>query len=304
MPGKPANTGIGAPVRRREDRRLLTGGGRYSDDLNLPGQAYAVMLRSPHAHALIRAIDTAAASAAPGVLAVLTGAELRADGLHPIPHAVWSQPPGRDRAARPRRRHHLRAAAPLHGRSRPRTRSATSLPSSSPAASPPPAMAPNAWRWTTSRCPRSTRALAAAAPGAPLAHADAPGNLCVDSARRRRSRDRRRLRPRRARRAARDLGAARHRRADGAARRDRRCIDRDSGKYTLHAGTGGAVRPRNDLAAVLGVPQDRCAHGDARRRRQFRHPRRVLSGIRPGGLGRAPRRPPGEVDRRRAARRS
>ena len=50
----PSGTGIGQPVRRREDLRLLTGAGRYSDDLNLPGQAYAAMVRSPHAHALIR----------------------------------------------------------------------------------------------------------------------------------------------------------------------------------------------------------------------------------------------------------
>ena len=54
MDGGAAETGIGQPVRRREDLRLLTGRGRYSDDLNLPGQAYAVMVRSPHAHALIR----------------------------------------------------------------------------------------------------------------------------------------------------------------------------------------------------------------------------------------------------------
>ena len=66
-------TGIGAPVRRHEDQRLLTGQGRYSDDLTLPGQAYAVMLRSPHAHAEIGEIDTEAALAVPGVL---TGSEL------------------------------------------------------------------------------------------------------------------------------------------------------------------------------------------------------------------------------------
>jgi carbon-monoxide dehydrogenase large subunit len=83
-------TGIGASVRRREDLRLLTGGGRYSDDLNLPGQVYAIMLRSPHGHALIRAIEADAARAAPGVLAVLTREDMLADGLHPIPHAVWS----------------------------------------------------------------------------------------------------------------------------------------------------------------------------------------------------------------------
>src|SRR3982751_5602275 len=86
-------TGIGASVRRREDLRLLTGRGRYSDDLNLPGQAYAVMLRSPHAHARIVAIDATAARAMPCVLAVLTGQDLLADGLRPIPHAVWSGHP-------------------------------------------------------------------------------------------------------------------------------------------------------------------------------------------------------------------
>ena len=84
----PAGTGIGQPVRRREDLRLLTGRGRYSDDINVPGQAYAVMVRSPHAHALIRSIDIAAAMRAPGVLAVLTGRDMLADGLKPIPHAV------------------------------------------------------------------------------------------------------------------------------------------------------------------------------------------------------------------------
>ena len=84
----PTDTGIGQPVRRREDLRLLTGRGRYSDDINVPGQAYAVMVRSPHAHALIRSIDTEAADAAPGVLAVLTGRDMLADGLKPIPHAV------------------------------------------------------------------------------------------------------------------------------------------------------------------------------------------------------------------------
>jgi hypothetical protein len=61
-------TGIGAEMRRREDQRLLSGQGRYSDDLSLPGQVYAIMLRSPYAHAAIERIDTAAARAAPGVL--------------------------------------------------------------------------------------------------------------------------------------------------------------------------------------------------------------------------------------------
>src|SRR5215468_2237800 len=87
------NTGIGQPVRRREDFRLLIGKGCYSDDYNLPGQAYAVMVRSPHAHARIRAIDTAVAAAAPGVLTVLTGRDLVADGLQAIPHSVGTRHP-------------------------------------------------------------------------------------------------------------------------------------------------------------------------------------------------------------------
>ena len=80
-------------MRRHEDLRLLTGQGRYSDDLKLPGQVYAVMLRSAHAHAEIALIDTEAARAVPGVLAVLTGRDMLADGLRPIPHAVWSGHP-------------------------------------------------------------------------------------------------------------------------------------------------------------------------------------------------------------------
>ena len=77
--------GIGQPVRRVEDRRFITGRGNYLDDLNRPRQAYVFMLRSPHAHARIRAVDTAAAAAAPGVLAVLTGEDLVRDGIGTIP---------------------------------------------------------------------------------------------------------------------------------------------------------------------------------------------------------------------------
>jgi carbon-monoxide dehydrogenase large subunit len=73
--------GVGQPVRRFEDTRLLTGTGRYQDDTNLPLQLYAVFLRSPHAHARIRSIDTSAAAAAPGVKAVYTGADYAVDGL-------------------------------------------------------------------------------------------------------------------------------------------------------------------------------------------------------------------------------
>ncbi|HEY1795172.1 MAG TPA: xanthine dehydrogenase family protein molybdopterin-binding subunit [Stellaceae bacterium] len=81
-----ARRGIGKPVPRREDARLLTGRGRYADDFSLPGQAYACLVRSPHAHAVIESIDIAEAGSGPGVLAVLTGGDAANDGLRPIPH--------------------------------------------------------------------------------------------------------------------------------------------------------------------------------------------------------------------------
>ena len=73
------STGIGAPVRRKEDFRFITGKGQYTDDINRAGQAHAYFLRSPHAHATINRIDASAAKATPGVLAVLTGEDLAAD---------------------------------------------------------------------------------------------------------------------------------------------------------------------------------------------------------------------------------
>ncbi len=86
---------IGRPIRRREDRRLLTGRARYLDDLQPPGCAHVVFVRSDHAHARVLAVDAAAATAAPGVLAVVDGAALapharpfpnRVAGLRPVPY--------------------------------------------------------------------------------------------------------------------------------------------------------------------------------------------------------------------------
>jgi len=73
--------GIGQPVRRFEDKRLLSGNGRFQNDVNLSGQAYGYVLRSPHAHAAIRKMDLSAALAAPGVLAIYTGEDLAAAGM-------------------------------------------------------------------------------------------------------------------------------------------------------------------------------------------------------------------------------
>lgn len=79
-----AANGIGASVRRKEDNRFLIGKGNYTDDINVAGQAYACFVRSLHAHAVIRAIDTTDAQAAEGVLAVFTGEDLAADGIGPL----------------------------------------------------------------------------------------------------------------------------------------------------------------------------------------------------------------------------
>ena len=74
-------TGIGAAVRRKEDQRFITGKGHYTDDISRPGQTHAYFVRSQHAHARFKRIDTAEAARMPGVCAVLTGAELAADKI-------------------------------------------------------------------------------------------------------------------------------------------------------------------------------------------------------------------------------
>src|ERR1700674_4821226 len=80
-------TGIGASLRRKEDLRFITGGGNYVSDITRPNMAMGAFLRSPHAHARIEKIDAAAALALPGVVAVLTGADLKADGVGGLPCA-------------------------------------------------------------------------------------------------------------------------------------------------------------------------------------------------------------------------
>ena len=86
-------TGIGASVKRKEDIRFITGKGRYTDDINLPGQAHAVFVRSPHAHATIKNIDASEAVKSNGVVAVLTGADAVADkiGAHVCGWVVTSK---------------------------------------------------------------------------------------------------------------------------------------------------------------------------------------------------------------------
>src|ERR1700751_4296444 len=86
--GRPNYQGIGAPLRRVEDKRFLTGRGRFVADIEFSGALACALVRSPHAHAAIRRIAAAAARAAPGVVAVFTGADMAADGVAPM-RPLW-----------------------------------------------------------------------------------------------------------------------------------------------------------------------------------------------------------------------
>ena len=94
---------IGKPLRRLEDQKLLTGQGRFTDDVVLEKEAHAAFVRSPHAHARIAGIDVSAARAAPGVVAVFTGADVVAAGLEPVPFTqLHKRPDGADMTVPPR----------------------------------------------------------------------------------------------------------------------------------------------------------------------------------------------------------
>jgi carbon-monoxide dehydrogenase large subunit len=100
----PTRFGSGQAVRRLEDESLLAGAGRYTDDVTLPEQAHLVFLRSPYPHARIVSIDTSTAAAMPGVLRVITGAELAEEGVKPMPGAAgFKRADGSDSASPPRR---------------------------------------------------------------------------------------------------------------------------------------------------------------------------------------------------------
>src|SRR5258708_12004836 len=91
----PANStfrSIGKPIARKEDERLVTGHGLFSDDFGVDGQAYAVMLRSPHANARILGIDAVQAKAMPGALGVFTAPDCLPHGLPALPHHPLPQP--------------------------------------------------------------------------------------------------------------------------------------------------------------------------------------------------------------------
>ena len=252
MDGAPTGFGIGQPVRRREDLRLITGRGRYSDDLNLPGQAYAAMVRSPHAHALIRLLDTGAAAAMPGVLAVLTSEEVRQDGLNPMPHIANSHPAdisikNKDGSPVVRPQHQpIVFPEVCHVGEIVAVVVATSLYAAKDAAE----LVAVDWEVL----PAVARARDAAMPKAPRARRDLP-NIILDGE----------IGDAAATAAA--FARAAHvvkfdtwvQRVAGVPMEPRAAVgeyDPATGLYTLHAGAGGAVSPRRDLAMVLGVPPE------------------------------------------------
>jgi aerobic carbon-monoxide dehydrogenase large subunit len=245
---------VGKPVRRKEDARLLTGAGRFGDDVSLPGQAYAAFVRSPYAHARIGAIDTAAALAVPGVLSVLTGADAAADGLQPIPHRPVPTNPhevplrSRDGSAFFVAPH---AALPTD-RARCVGEPVAMVLAETAAAARDGA---DRVRVDWDALPAVTTAATAVATGSPALYPERPGNVCVDS----RVGDPDATDAAFARAAHVVSLATRINRVTGVPLEPRTALasyDEAVGRYTLYAGSGGVQRCRADLAGTLGVPEE------------------------------------------------
>jgi carbon-monoxide dehydrogenase large subunit len=241
------------PVLRKEDSRLLTGNGRFSDDVNLPGQAYAAMVRSPHAHARITRIDAGQALAAPGVLAVLTGTDFLRDGLKSIPHRPFSlSPPDIRLANRDGSEIFIAPHYPLPADKARFVGEALAMvvAESVQAAKD----AAELVRMDYEPLPAATGAEAATRTGAPCVWDQRESNVCIDA----------------------DVGdpvatdaafaLAVHvvrletwvQRVTGVPMEPRAAVgayDAATNRYTLHAGSGGVVRQKRELAWILGVDE-------------------------------------------------
>jgi carbon-monoxide dehydrogenase large subunit len=167
---------FGQPLRRKEDTALLTGRGRFTQDLIHPGMARAAMLRSPHAHAAILSITTAAAAAMPGVLAIYTGQDYAADGIGGIPAgSELVRLPGTPDSTGFRFRPAHPALAHGHARFVGDTVAMVVAATEAQARD-----ALEAIRVEYRALPSVTGTAEAAAPGAPLVWPEAPGNLCFE----------------------------------------------------------------------------------------------------------------------------
>jgi carbon-monoxide dehydrogenase large subunit len=246
---------VGQPVLRNEDERLITGRGRFTDDFSLPGQVWAVMVRSPHPHAAINGVDGAAAREMEGVLGVFSGADIAADGLGQIPHnpvpSTKFDMKLTGRGGTPvyigehyllptdRARHVGEAVAMVVAETRQQAQNAAEM-----------VMVdydPLPWVADTA---------AAAEPGAPRVWDALPDNVLVDS----HFGDRENTDAAFAR-AAHVVSMRYHLgRVTGVPLEPRAALghyDPGTGRYTIHAGSGGAVRQKQELASVLGVKPDR-----------------------------------------------
>ena len=260
MPTKGPNHagGIGAPLTRIEDRRLLTGSGYYSSDY-LPVQipCHAAMVRSPHAHAQIRAINVSEALAAPGVIAVLSGEDAAADGLGPMVHNTdWTGPPDAELRLPPDFEVFTTDNPPLPLATVRYVGEAVAMVVAESAAAA--ADAAELVDVDYEPLPSVVDARAAMAPGAPQVWPACSGNLALTC----------------------EVGdhtateqafaAADHvvtfegwaQRVTGSPMEPRAVtgeFDADSGCYTLRTGSGGGVvRNRDRLAECLGVPVEKC----------------------------------------------
>jgi len=251
MPLAIMNAGIGSTVRRKEDARLVTGRGNYSDDVNLPGQAYGAAVRSPHAHALIRSVDVTAARAMPGVLAVLTGQDALADGLKRIPHlAAAGTPPdivltNRDGSPVPVAPHHVLATDRVR-----HVGAAVAFVIAETVAQAKDAAEKVVVDYAP--LPAVIDATAAVEKNAPRLYDDLP-NIMIDAE----------VGDAKATDAA--FARAAHvtrldtwvNRVTGVPMEPRAAVgsyDAATGRYTLYAGSGGIVRQKKEIAAILSVP--------------------------------------------------
>ena len=245
--------GFGTPLKRQEDPRLITGRGRFSDDVTLPGQAYACFVRSPHPHARIRAIDAAAALAMPGVLAVLTGRDAADDGLADLPHRPVPTNPNEFPLGGAEGAPIFVAPYPPLPADRARfAGEAVAMVVAETAALAADAALRVHVDWEP--LPSVTATRDAAGAGAPVLWDRLGGNVCVDSL----AGD--------ARAADAAFAAAAHvvrldtwvPRITGVPMEPRAALgvhDAATGRYTLYAGSGGSVRLKSDLAEVLRVPE-------------------------------------------------
>jgi carbon-monoxide dehydrogenase large subunit len=254
---KPDATGfrfIGKPLPRKEDERLVTGRGRFTDDFSLDGQTYAAMVRSPHPHARIVGIDTAAAQKMPGVLGVFTGADCAADKLAPIPHdpvpktkfdmklhapgggVVFSGP--HPLLPADRVRHVGEAVAMVVAETKAQALDAA-----------------EAVAVQYDELPFVLHSEDAMRPGAPALWDDVPNNVVIETL----FGDAEATQQAFARAAhviARDFHIGRVTGVPLEPRAALGAYDAATGRYTLYAGSGGAVRQKSELATVLGIPPE------------------------------------------------